>query len=121
MHGIWPLQSIDEAICKADDESDKYSLINRKNEGRPRALFMYPRDKDNIPIGWRVQLFCLKEHIIFDMDYDTEKEAIEIFDSSSKCSLCQGELYSYKQLAKIGFPCPTCGKNLTPSYWFTKQ
>jgi hypothetical protein len=121
MHGLWPLQTIDEAISKSDIESDKFAMINRKNEGRPRALFMYPRDKDDVPVGWRVQLFCLKENIKFDMDFDTEQEAIEAFGSPPKCAICQGEMHSYKMLATLGLPCPTCGETMKPNYWFAKK
>lgn len=120
MHGLWPLQSIDDAIIKTDIESDKLALINRKNEGRPRALFMYPRDKEEVPTGWRVQLFCLSENIKFDMDFESKEEATSVSESTTKCARCTGELHSYKTLATIGFPCPSCGKNMTPNYWFTK-
>lgn len=124
MHGLWPLQSIDRAIEKANLELDTISssaLVKRKKEGRPSSLFVYPRDKNENPVGWRIQLFCVEENIKFDMDFDTEQEAIDAFHNPPGCEMCHGKLHSYKMLVSNDFKCPTCGEKMNPNYWFAKN
>ena len=120
LHSLWPVQPIDNLISKSDVEEEKLALAKRKNEGRNTALLVLPRDKDEIPTGWRIQLFCLKDLVRFDQEFPTPEEAKNVFENPPVCEKCGEQLYSYKMLAKLGMKCPSCQKTMTPNYWFSK-
>lgn len=119
IHGSWPLKSIDEAIAKATGE-DKEILEKRKTDGRRFSLFVFPEDKGKSPLGWRTQLYCEKDLIVFDKEFDTKEEAENISVSPPVCERCGGESKSLKKAVSVGISCPTCGKRMNPMHWFTK-
>lgn len=120
--GPWPTQLIDEAIANAKSEDEKNGLIRLKEEGHTTALFVFPRDSNKAPVGWRIQLFCQQELIRFnDYEFKTKQEAKDAMESTHLCRNCNSQLKSYKTLVEEGFRCHFCNHKMTPNYWFTQS
>jgi hypothetical protein len=120
IHNVWPLMDIDMAIEESEGER-KQILEERKKQGRKFSLFVYPQDKDKTPLGYRIQLFCPKDMIVFDKEFVKEEEATLSEMNPPVCVKCGGNLLSEQTAIDDGIDCPSCGKKLKPLHWFAKQ
>lgn len=121
MHGVWPTKRIDEAIAEVDDPEHKAVLEARKERGRKTSLFVYPRDKNRPPCGYRLQLYCPKCLVVEDMDCGRDKRtASAAADDPPDCPTCGGPRLSLKKAIESGIQCPLCKQALKPFHWFTK-
>ena len=119
MHGVWPLKDIDEAIADSEGER-KTALEARKSEGRKSSLFVYPQDKEKTPKGYRIQLYCKKDRVRHEFEFDTSEEAVAAESNPCCCPNCGDRMCSVKLALKEGLPCPSCGTTTEPNWWFTK-
>lgn len=119
IHGPWPVMDIDKAIAKPDSEKDMLQAV--KDSGRDTTLFVFPRDDDEVPAGYRIQSFCQKEFIVFDEEYGTLEWAEQANTVRPPCTRCGEQVMSLKDCVEIGIKCPSCGEKMFPTHWFTQS
>lgn len=119
IHGPWPVMEVDKAMSRPD--SDNVMLQAIKESGRNTALFVFPRDADEIPSGYRIQSFCQKEFIVFDEEHGTLELAEQENTVRPDCSRCGEPVMSLKDCVEHGIKCPSCGDKMSPTHWFTQS
>jgi len=119
IHGPWPIMDIDKAVAKPG--ADTEMLLAIKASGRDKALFVFPRDQDDSPVGYRIQSFCQKDLIIFDNEFTSYEEAELANTERPICFKCGDKVMSLKDCVEIGVKCPSCGEKMQPTHWFTQS
>jgi hypothetical protein len=122
LNGSWPIVDIDDLIALPEIQKDPKMLEIlqiRKGEGRTHACAILP-NKAGLKIkGFRNQLFCPVDLIVWDEDCLEGSEQPKL--DSIKCRRCNGNLISLEMAKKNGLNCPYCKNKMEPNYWFTNN